>query len=327
MIFSEFNSLRNQLQKDIPSFEPEYVFLNNYRNVINMTPEEFAEAIDNCKDHIRKRRAMKPAMVFKLTQIANQASLPQHIKSDIIDQLHKYEDCKLSEIPDIEISLKPYPTMTFMCKKTYSDAHNEFAIQVQEIQEQNIKILKKYIKNAQEDQTNITIIKTICEEINKKFPELGNELYEMSITFIGALVFKDTQEAKLIIKKISTLLSKIKFSSQKEKTEFIQEIIQMLKNHCNKPKRSELANTINILIKRSQIQQQNTKQTVYTAKTSAEKLLLSIIPNGTKNKYHIRKRNAIIEYLRKNPNTPISKVRKWANGIRTGAFTLRELNN
>ncbi len=80
LTFSEFNSLRNKLQKDIPNYEPEYAFLNNYHNVENMTAKEFTETIKSSKNNIRKRKAMKPSMVFELTQMVLQENLPSNIK-------------------------------------------------------------------------------------------------------------------------------------------------------------------------------------------------------------------------------------------------------
>lgn len=328
MIFSEFNSLRDQLQKDISVYEPEYKFLSNYQNVINMTAKEFAETIESSKNHIRKRKAMKPTMVFKLTQIVNQTSLPKHIKNYMIDQLHKYEDCKKNEKPDIELSLRPYPDiMTFTCKKTYSEAHNAFSAQVQETQEENISILKKYIKTAQQDQTNVSIIKIICESINKDFPQLGNEFWELTMDFIGSLAFRTTAEAKIVIKKISLLLKKCKFTSDKVKQQFTQKTIEMIKKCYSNPKRQKLMLVINLLIKQSQIRRIKTEPKTQPKSniTDLEKSLLISIPNGTKIRAHIKSRDAIIEYIKTHPNISRSKIAQWIQDIKTGRFTIKEL--
>ncbi len=325
MTFSKFNSLKNQLQKDVPIYEPEYKFLSNYDNVMNMTTEELSKAIETSKDHIRTRIAMKPTMVFNLTQITARVNLPKHIKENIIDQLNKYEDCKSGETANIEIPLIPYPAMTFTCKKTHSEAHEAFMMKVQEIQKSNIDILKKYIRTEQQDQTNVSIIKTMCENINRTFPKLGNELWEISMDFIGSLTFRTTQEARLIIKKIFNLLKTMKFPSQNKKNEFIQEIIQMIKNCYTPPKRDKMANMIRVMQTFQSQSLRTSSSNVLVARTPMERVLFNIIPNTSKNKNHIQKRNKILKYLRENPKTPMYIVRRWAEGIKNGSFSLREL--
>ena len=335
MKFSEFNLLRKRLQKDIPIYEPEYVFLNKYNNVESMTTKEFTEALENSMEHIRKRRAMKPAMVFKLTQTVNQTNLPQHIKDDMIDQLHKYEDSKNGEIPDIELPLKPYPHITFTCKKTYSEAHNAFLIKVQEIQESNINILKKHIKTAQQDQLNVSIIKMMCDEMNKVFPKLGDELWELTMDFIGSLAFRTTQEAKLIVKKISLLLQKYKFPSKENKTHFIQTTIDMIKKCYSPPKRQNLANAINSLIKQSQKPSMNVDSNIRSKNiqidTQSENVirlkqyLLLSIPSRVTRRTHMNSINAVMKYIETHPNISKTKIMRWARDIKIGRFTVKEL--
>lgn len=326
MTFSEFNSLRNKLQKDIPNYEPEYAFLNNYHNVANMTTKEFTETIESSKNNMRKRKAMKPSMVFELTQMVLQENLPSNIKEDMIDQLHTYEDCKLSERPDIEINLTPYPSMTFVCRKTYLDAHNEFIIQFQKVKKENINVMKQYIKIARQNQENISTIKDICESINKDFPQLGNEFWELTMDFIGSLAFRTTDEAKIIIKKISLLLKKCKFTSDKDKKQFTQKTIEMIKKCYSKPKRPKLVLVINSLTKQSQIYPTKVVPKIQPKNaTYLEQYLLSSIPNGTKKRAHIKSRDAIIEYIKIHPNISRSKIVQWVQDIKTGRFTIKEL--
>ena len=210
--------------------------------------------------------------------------------------------------------------MQLVCKKTYSDAHNEFTAQVHEIQNENINILKKYIKSSQQDQTNISAIKVMCESINKEFPELGDSLWDLAIDFIGSLAFRTTKEARSIIKKMHSLLQNCEFSSNQEKHLFIQKMIHMIKKCYTNPKRPKLADVINLLIEQYKICISRK-----TKKTSNEKFLLACIPNGTKNKSHIKRRDAVIEYVKKHPEVTKSTLINWVRDIKNGSFTLKVL--
>ncbi len=186
--------------------------------------------------------------------------------------------------------------------------------------------MKQYIKIARQDQENISTIKDICESINKDFPQLGNEFWELTMDFIGSLVFRTTDEAKIIIKKISLLLKKCKFTSDRDKKQFTQKTIEMIKKCYLKPKRPKLVLVIKSLTKQSQIRSTKVAPKIQPKNaTYLEQYLLSSIPNGTKKRSHIKSKDAIIEYIKIHPNISRSKIVQWVQDIKTGRFTIKEL--
>lgn len=58
-----------------------------------------------------------------------------------------------------------------------------------------------------------------------------------------------------------------------------------------------------------------------------EKYLYSSIPDSTKHKFHVKKRDAIIAYIKKHPEISFQKVTQWVADIKIGAFTLKELED
>lgn len=58
-----------------------------------------------------------------------------------------------------------------------------------------------------------------------------------------------------------------------------------------------------------------------------ESYLYLAIPDGYKNKFHVKKRDAVIEYIKKHPDVSFSKVAQWVTDIKSGAFTVKELQD